>query len=95
LFGVSLFGVGIWNFLRYLPAQMKEWLRLASSPSVVKRALGYAIVVGLILITINHGDAILRGELSRTRILKMALTVLVPYIVSTLSSVGAMREKRT
>jgi hypothetical protein len=90
-----LFGVGIWNFLRYLRAQMKEWLRLASSPSVVKRALGYAIVVGLILITINHGDAILRGELSRTRILKMALTVLVPYVVSTLSSVGAMREKAT
>jgi hypothetical protein len=72
---------------------MNEWLRVASSPSVVKRALCYAIVVGIILITINHGDAILKGELSRSRILKMALTVLVPYIVSTLSSVSALREK--
>jgi len=72
---------------------MKEWLHLASSPSVVKRALGYAIVVGAVLITINHGDAILKGELSRGRILKMALTVLVPYVVSTLSSVSAMRER--
>ena len=72
---------------------MKEWLRLVSSPSVVKRALGYAIVVGIVLITINHGDAILKGDLSRVRVLKMALTVLVPYVVSTLSSVSALRDK--
>jgi hypothetical protein len=72
---------------------MKEWLHLASRPSVVKRALSYAVVVGAVLITINHGDAILKGDLPRARILKMVLTVFVPYIVSTLSSVGALREK--
>jgi hypothetical protein len=43
------------------------------------------------LITINHGDAIISGALDRTRALKMALTVVVPYCVSTLSSVGALR----
>ena len=42
----------------------------------------------------NHGDAILKGDVSRGRLFKMALTVLVPYVVSTLSSVGAMREKK-
>jgi hypothetical protein len=46
--------------------------------------------VGSILIAINHGDAILSGELTRTNYLKMALTVVVPYVVSVLSSVGAM-----
>jgi len=61
-------------------------------PSVVKRALKYAVVVGAILITINHGDAILRGDLPPARLFRMGLTVLVPYVVSTLSSVGAMRE---
>ena len=73
---------------------MREWLRLASSPSVVRRALGYAFVVGALLIAINHGDALLRGELSEARLLKMGLTVLVPYTVSTLSSVAAMRAPR-
>ena len=69
-----------------------EWLRLASEASVVRRALGYAVVVGAILIGINHGAAILRGELAMDRLIQMGLTVLVPYLVSTLSSVGVMRQ---
>jgi hypothetical protein len=72
---------------------MNESLRLALESSVVKRALKYAAVVGLILIAINHADAIFRGDLTAGRLLKMALTVVVPYVVSTLSSVGALREK--
>jgi hypothetical protein len=74
---------------------MKEILRLALQRSVVRRALKYAFVVGLVLITINHGDAILKGQVGADRIFKMALTVMVPYIVSTLSSVGALRDRNT
>ena len=59
---------------------------------VVRRALGFAAVVGSILIGINHGDALLAGELSPGRLLRMGLTVVVPYAVSTLSSVMALRE---
>jgi hypothetical protein len=70
------------------------WLHLATSGPVVRRALKYALVVGAVLITINHGDAILHGNLDTTRFLKMGLTVIVPYAVSTLSSVEAMRGKR-
>ena len=71
---------------------MLEWIRLATERSVVVRALKYAVVVGAILIAINHGDAILAGDcLGGDRLLKMILTVLVPYMVSTLSSVGAMQ----
>lgn len=71
---------------------MKQTLALALKPSVVKRALKYAVIVGAVLIAINHGDAILRGDLPPARLFRMGLTVLVPYVVSTLSSVGAMRE---
>jgi hypothetical protein len=70
---------------------MNEWFRLAMRPSVVRRALLYSVIVGAILITINHGDAIIAGTVERGRLVKMALTVLVPYCVSTLSSVGALR----
>jgi len=72
---------------------MKETLRLAVRPSVVKRAIKYAVIVGVILIGINHLDAILKREVNRSRWLKMGLTVVVPYVVSTLSSVGALRER--
>ena len=71
---------------------MAEWLRLATRPSVMRRALQYAVVVGAVLIAINHGDAILRRDMSIGRLLRMALTVTVPYAVSTASSVGALRE---
>ena len=73
---------------------MNEWLDVARERSVVLRALKYAAVVGSILIVINHGDAILAGDLTPERLLKMFLTTLVPYAVSTLSSVGAIRELR-
>lgn len=71
---------------------MKETIRLASRASVVRRALKYALVVGTVLITINHGDAIAAGEITEARAWRMALTVLVPYVVSTLSSVAALRD---
>ncbi|NUO81348.1 nitrate/nitrite transporter NrtS [candidate division KSB1 bacterium] len=69
-----------------------NWLRLATHPATVRRALFTAIIVGTVLITINHGDALLRGELSGVRITQMLLTLAVPYIVSTVSSVSTRRE---
>ena len=71
---------------------MVEWIRLACEASVVRRALGYAVVVGAILIAINHGAAILNGDLTVERLIQMGLSVLVPYLVSTSSSVGVMRQ---
>ena len=70
---------------------MKTALQLAASRAVVRRALVYAVVVGAILIAINHADALARGDFDMVRGLKMGLTVLVPYTVSTLSSVQALR----
>ena len=68
---------------------MSERLRIASSRPVVTRALRYALGVGALLIAINQGDHILAGTLTTTNLAKMALTVLVPYCVSTASSVSA------
>jgi hypothetical protein len=69
----------------------ESWFRLATRWSVVRRALCYVVVVGAILISINHGDAILAGTVDAPRLWRMGLTLLVPYCVSTLSSVGALR----
>jgi hypothetical protein len=70
---------------------MREWLRIAWSASVRRRATRMALVVGSILIAINHGDAILEGKITRARLFRMVLTLVVPYLVSTFSSVGAIR----
>jgi hypothetical protein len=73
---------------------MHEWFQLALDRSVVKRALVCSVVVGTILIAINHGDSLVRGELSQAQMIKIALTPIVPYLVSTISSVGALRAAR-
>ena len=72
---------------------MTEFVSLAFRIDIVRRALGYAVVVGGILILINHGDHLLSGEVDARRVMKLVLTPLVPYCVSTLSSVGALRTR--
>ena len=76
------------------PGAAPGFLSLALSAPVVRRALKYALVVGAILITINHAAALIQGQLGAARLFKMGLTVLVPYMVSTLSSVEAIRSRR-
>ena len=65
-------------------------LDLADRRSVVRRSLVYAIVVGAVLILINHGEAILDGEVGTDPVVEMGLTVIAPYVVSTLLSAGVM-----
>ena len=72
---------------------VQQWLKLATQWSVVRRALMAGALVGSLQILINHGDALLAGELSSRRVLKMILTSLVPYMVSTFASVGAIRHR--
>jgi hypothetical protein len=71
---------------------MQEFLRHCVEKKVVFRALKFTFIVGTILIIINYGDAILRGSLTPLQVFKMALTVVVPYVVSTVSSVGAIMD---
>ena len=71
---------------------MNDWLRLATQRSVARRALGYAVVVGAVLILINHGEAIVQGDISIVRLLRMVLTATVPHVVSTAPSAGALRD---
>ena len=68
------------------------WLTLAASRAVVRRASVVALIVGSVLVVINHGDAIVRGDVSAGRLLRIALTMGVPYCVSTYSSVAALRD---
>ena len=70
---------------------MSTWWQLATRRDVVGRAGRTAALIGSMLIIINHGDALIALDLDINRLLKMILTVCVPYCVSTYSSVGALR----
>jgi len=75
------------------PAEVLEsWLQVAVRKTVVRRALAVAVVVGTVLALINHGDYILNGSVSFSTMVKIGITYLVPYGVSTYSSVSAIRR---
>ncbi len=69
-----------------------SWLGLACSGAVVRRALVFAVVVGSVLVAINHGDLIAAGHLTDAAIWKIPMTYCVPYCVSTYASVSAIRS---
>lgn len=73
---------------------MKSFFALCFTKSIVKRAGITALIVGTILIAINHGDALLKGQLDNGRLFKIVLTLFVPYIVSTVSSVSTILSMR-
>ena len=74
---------------------MKAFLYTARQPKVVRTALRFALIVGPVLVFINHGDAILSGHMDHIAWLKSALTMVVPYTVSTLSSISAYHSCRS
>ena len=66
---------------------------LVFKPSVVRRALVMGLIVGCVIAAINHGDRILSGSMAAPDWIRAAITFLVPYTVSTISSVLALREQ--
>lgn len=67
------------------------FLDLTLSKKVARSALKVSILVGTLLALINHGAAFVNMEFSTDRIAQVLLTYLVPYCVSTYSSVKAIQ----
>ena len=67
-------------------------LSYALNRCVVMRATLMAAIVGTILVLINHGLCIYHGKFGLMCSLQTVLTFMVPYAVSTVSSVLAMSD---
>lgn len=65
---------------------------IATKRSVVVRASRVSLVVGVVLAMINHGDRLFTSQVDVMTLIKIGLSFLVPYCVSTFSSVLAVRE---
>jgi cystathionine beta-lyase/cystathionine gamma-synthase len=69
------------------------WFQIATSAPVVQRSAKLGAIVGTLLALINHGDALLAGQITFESSMKILLTYLVPYCVSTFAAVQAIREQ--
>ena len=71
------------------------WLRVAGEPAVLRQAFVTALVVGTILMVVNHGDDLFSGRTDLGVALEIGLTYLVPFLVSVVSSATAVRRHDT
>ena len=69
-------------------------IEIVTRTDVFLRALKMASIVGIVLAIINHGDHILLGTMTVTNWIKVLITFCVPFCVSTISSVLAIRREQ-
>ncbi len=70
---------------------MKEFIDLATSATMPRKAFFTACIVGTILTAINRLDTIILGEIPPT--IKNVLTYCVPYYVTTCGSVLCKKSR--
>lgn len=63
---------------------MLDRLSVCAQPHHLRRTLTIALIVGLVLTAINHGDAIVSGAATGETAVKTALNFVVPFVVSNL-----------
>jgi hypothetical protein len=61
---------------------LKEFCLCLFDKDMMPTALKVSAVVGSILFTINHGSALIKGQMNCDRWISAGLTYLVPYMVS-------------
>ena len=72
---------------------MKLWFSLAFCKDIFLYSVKIALIVGTLLMLINYGDVLwVRGFLLPDEIIRVLLTYIVPYCVSTWTSVAAYKR---
>jgi hypothetical protein len=74
-------------------AVVKCWRCALRHGPMLGRSLRIALVVGTILVGINQGDLLLRGQWSAALIWKLPLTYAVPFLVATWSALVNSRAR--
>ena len=73
----------------------RTFISIATERSTVLRAARIALLVGFILVAINQGGKFLSGCVDTACLISSCLTFVVPYCVSTVSTVLARAEEKT
>jgi hypothetical protein len=69
------------------------YFRALLSPNFAPTAIKVALIVGTILLTINHGSAIIGNRMTGDRWLAGLLTYVVPYMVNVHGQYSSYRRR--
>lgn len=64
------------------------------APGMIARATRVALVVGTILVAVNQGEALLHEPLRVGMVVRVAVTFLVPFLVSLYAMLAAPGDRR-
>jgi len=73
---------------------LQAWFHTARQPQIYRRAVKVALIVGTLLVLINYLEKIIAGSLTHGDFIRIGLTYLVPYCVSTYAAVSAIRQQQ-
>ena len=73
---------------------LRTFFAIATERGTVVRAVKIALIVGCILVAVNEGSVLLRGELDADGWMRATMNFAVPYCVSTVSTVLARAETK-
>lgn len=73
----------------------KEYISSLLDPEFIPTGLKTALFVGSLLFLINHGPALLRGEMTRERWISTAMTYAMPYLVNVYGQYSYRRKLAT
>lgn len=68
--------------IRWAIKDLKKFWGSLVNPQFIPTGIKVALVVGSMLFLINHGNALIQGQMSRDRWISALLTYCVPYMVS-------------
>lgn len=68
--------------IRWAIKDLQNFCGSLVNPQFVPMGVKVALVVGSMLFLINHGNALIQGQMSRDRWISALLTYCVPYMVS-------------
>ncbi|MDA0211901.1 MULTISPECIES: nitrate/nitrite transporter NrtS [Desertifilum] len=71
-----------------------EYLRSLGDRQLMPTAIKVALIVGSVLFSINHGWALLHGEMTPQRWISGGLTYIVPYLVNIHGQYISRRQMR-
>lgn len=73
---------------------MKDYLLALRNPEMMPTAIRVAFVVGTLLFSINHGNALLQGKMNRVRWFSAIITYAVPYCVNIHGQLSSQRKNQ-
>ncbi len=74
---------------------IQGYLAALKNPRLMTKAIRVALVIGTLLLLINHGAAIRAGTMTRDRWFSAGLTYLIPYLVSIHGQYMAMGDQKS